>query len=382
MPGNITAYLGQGLAASRPATPSVATGGLAFYFASDTEVLSLYDANDAAWQTVVAGGGDMITTNNLSDVASAATSRTNLGATTVGANVFTLTNPSAITFLRFNADNTVSALDAAAFRTAIGAGSGTGDLVASNNLSDVASAAVTRTNLGLAIGTNVQAYSANLGALGGVTSAADRLPYFTGSGTATVATFTAAARSLLDDATVSDMRTTLGLAIGTNVQAFNVNLSTYAGIAPSANVQTILAGANYAAVRASLGLTAATPTDVWTGTSDTTVISPKIARDSTIPTALTSATTITPNFNAGANFSLTLAHDATLANPSNAQAGDNGVITITQDAAGNRTLAYGSEWKFSGGDPSLSTAAGSVDALVYYVAASGVILCNLIKGFA
>jgi len=47
---------------------------------------------------------------------------TALGATTVGSNFFTLSNPSAITFPRINADNTVSALDAATFRTAIGAG--------------------------------------------------------------------------------------------------------------------------------------------------------------------------------------------------------------------------------------------------------------------
>jgi len=52
----------------------------------------------------------------------AALARTALGATTVGGNVFTLTNPSAITFPRFNADNTVTALDAATFRSAIGAG--------------------------------------------------------------------------------------------------------------------------------------------------------------------------------------------------------------------------------------------------------------------
>ncbi len=52
----------------------------------------------------------------------AAGARTNLGATTVGGNLFTLANPSAITFPRFNADNTVSALSAADFRTAIGAG--------------------------------------------------------------------------------------------------------------------------------------------------------------------------------------------------------------------------------------------------------------------
>lgn len=52
----------------------------------------------------------------------AATGRTSLGATTVGSNLFTLANPTAVTFLRVNADNTVSALDAATFRTAIGAG--------------------------------------------------------------------------------------------------------------------------------------------------------------------------------------------------------------------------------------------------------------------
>lgn len=56
----------------------------------------------------------------------AATGRTSLGGTTVGQNFFTLTNPAAITFPRINADNTVSALDAATFRTAISAGTVTG----------------------------------------------------------------------------------------------------------------------------------------------------------------------------------------------------------------------------------------------------------------
>lgn len=55
----------------------------------------------------------------------ATTGRTSLGATTVGSNLFTLINPSAITFIRINADNTVSALDATSFRTAIGAGTST-----------------------------------------------------------------------------------------------------------------------------------------------------------------------------------------------------------------------------------------------------------------
>ena len=55
--------------------------------------------------------------------------RTNLGATTLGSNIFIIPNPSAVTFPRFNADNTVSALDAASFRTAIGAGSGGGSVL-------------------------------------------------------------------------------------------------------------------------------------------------------------------------------------------------------------------------------------------------------------
>ena len=51
-----------------------------------------------------------------------ATARTGLGATTVGANIFTLFNPDAVTFLRINSDNTATALSDANFRTAIGLG--------------------------------------------------------------------------------------------------------------------------------------------------------------------------------------------------------------------------------------------------------------------
>jgi hypothetical protein len=65
--------------------------------------------------------------------------RSSLGATTVGSNLITLTNPSAITFPRFNADNTVSSLDAATFRTAIGAGTGSGTVTSVTGTSPVVS---------------------------------------------------------------------------------------------------------------------------------------------------------------------------------------------------------------------------------------------------
>lgn len=112
------------------------------------------------------GGGDMLGANNLSDVVSAATSRTNLGGSVVGVNLFTVASPSAIRFLRVNADNTVT---------------------------------------------------------------------------------------LLSD---SAQRTALGLAIGTNVQAYDADLATWAGITPSANAQTFISAANNAAMRTALGVIA------------------------------------------------------------------------------------------------------------------------------
>ena len=75
-------------------------------------------ASNVTGTVAIANGGTGATTDSGA--------RTNLGATTVGSNLFTLANPSAITFLRVNADNTVSALDAPTFRTAIGAGTGNG----------------------------------------------------------------------------------------------------------------------------------------------------------------------------------------------------------------------------------------------------------------
>ncbi len=139
----------------------------------------------------------------------------------------------------------------------------------------------------------------------------------------------ATALTLIDDASIGAMRTTLGLVIGTDVAGF-------------AFVQTFT----------------------------------KAQRGAII--TLTDGATITPDMDDGNNFTVTLGGNRTLANPTNLTAGQSGSIIVKQDGTGSRTLAYGTQWKFpSGTAPTLTTTASATDRLDYFVESSSLIHANL-----
>ena len=93
-------------------------------------------------------------------------------------------------------------------------------------------------------------------------------------------------------------------------------------------------------------------------------------------TTLTDGANISVDLAASNNFTVTLAGNRTLDNPTNIVAGQSGSIFIVQDGTGSRTLAYGSYYDFAGGTaPTLSTTAAAVDRIDYLVRSATSIHC-------
>ena len=99
--------------------------------------------------------------------------------------------------------------------------------------------------------------------------------------------------------------------------------------------------------------------------------------------ALTDGTNISVDLNAGQNFTVTLAGNRTLDNPTNCVAGQVGSIFVVQDGTGSRTLAYGTSWDFPGGTaPVLSTDAAAIDRIDYIVHTSTDVHAVLTKAYS
>lgn len=201
-------------------------------------------------------------------------------------------------------------------------GPGAGDLLAANNLSDVANAATSLSNLG---------------GIGAATTDTLTNKTFDANGTG----------NSLSNVDVAD------LAVGTDGELITWDSSgNPATVAVGSSGQVLTSnGAGAAPTMQTLGATARTYTK----------------QQNFAEATLTDAANISWNLDDAQTAKVTLAGNRTLDNPTNLVAGGTYVLRIIQDGTGTRTLAYGSAYKFPGGTaPTLSTAAGAEDIITFY----------------
>ena len=99
-------------------------------------------------------------------------------------------------------------------------------------------------------------------------------------------------------------------------------------------------------------------------------------------TTQTFASTVNIDFSQSNSFSFTATSDFALANPSNVVAGGIYYIIVKQDATGGRLISWGSNFKFRGLPPDLSTSANAVDIIAVIATDVGFLATEVYKGFA
>ena len=174
----------------------------------------------------------------LLDDADATAQRTTLGLGNIATQAASAV---AITGGTINGITSLTSTTSALGNTTITGGTITGitDLAVADGGTGASNASNARANLGLAIGTDVQAQDAGLQSIAGLTTGVDQTIYTTASDTYAVASLTAYGRSLIDDADAATARTTLGL--GTLATQSATVTGTHSGTSSGSNTgdQTI-----------------------------------------------------------------------------------------------------------------------------------------------
>ncbi len=193
-----------------------------------------------------------------------------------------------------------------------------------------------------------------LKALAGLTSAADTLPYFTGSGTASTTTLSAAGRALIDDADNTAQRTTLGLGTIATQAASGVAITggSITGITDLAIADGGTGASDAPTALSNLGAvplaTVTTKGDIYAATASATVTRLGVGTDGQVLTAAsaqatglawTSITSANPPVRTiTASDTLDPATDGLIiASVSNAS---DRTLTLNAPTAGQRTLFY------------------------------------------
>ncbi len=200
-------------------TATVTQDGDALAYTLDTELQALSSVTSAADALPYFTGSGTASVTTLSsfgrtliDDADAATARTTLDVDQAGTD-----NSTDVTLVTTTADYLSIAGQAITLGQIDLTTDVSGTLPLANGGIGATTAAGGRTNLGLVIGTDVQAHGDILDDLSGLTQATDKLPYFDSATTAATTDLSSFGRSLIDDADAAAARTTLGVdAAGTD----------------------------------------------------------------------------------------------------------------------------------------------------------------------
>jgi hypothetical protein len=170
------------------------------------------------------------------------------------------------------------------------------------------------------------------------------------------------------------------LEVPTSVSAFTINTLTATSIDTSVINATLVSAANGTFTSTVSANTIDTSIAIITDASitDATFAGQVVGT----PVTLTDAASIALDLATGNNFTVTLAGNRTLENPTNAVAGQTGQMYVIQDGTGSRTLAFGSNYKFPNGTAiTISTSTSSVDLLVFNVRSPTAIDTVIVSAF-
>jgi hypothetical protein len=141
-----------------------------------------------------------------------------------------------------------------------------------------------RTALGLVIGTNLQAWDATLDALAAQSTAANTVIYATGLDSFATTAFSALGRALVGQTTTTNARITLGVVIGTDVQAYDAGLTSWAALTRAAGFDTFTATPSVANFKSLLSDETTVVGNLLSLASPSAISFIKIAADNTVST--------------------------------------------------------------------------------------------------
>lgn len=124
---------------------------------------------------------------------------------------------------------------------------------------------------------------------------------------------------------------------------------------------------------AAVAITFATDAQVRSAATGDLPLKASLIESASAAVALTDDTSVALDWDAGINFTLAIAGNRTLANPSNGQPGTWRTILVTQDSNGTRTLAYGNQYVFPGAvAPTIATGNGAISRIMVFCRTSSI----------